>query len=52
MACIQKPDPVNNGFTNTYQSGDGVNLFTADGDGVASDGHPLVNGGKEQQIAL
>ena len=39
--------PLNNGFTNTYQSGDGVNLFTADGDGVAGgDGHPLVNGGK------
>ena len=29
------------------QSGDGVNLFTASGDGVTGgDGHPLVNGGK------
>ena len=26
--------PLNNGFTNSYQSGDGVNLFTASGDGV------------------
>lgn len=39
--------PLNNGFTNSYQSGDGVNLFTADGDGVTGgDGHVLVNGGK------
>ncbi len=39
--------PLNNGFTNSYQSGDGVNLFTADGDGVTGgDGHPLVSGGK------
>jgi hypothetical protein len=39
--------PFNNGFTNSYQSGDGVNLFTADGDGVTGgDGHPLVSGGK------
>ena len=39
--------PFNNGFTNAYQSGDGVNLFTADGDGVTGgDGHPLVSGGK------
>jgi len=38
--------PLNNGFTNAYQSGDGVNLFTAVGDGVAGGGgHPLVNGG-------
>ena len=37
----------NNGFTNAFQSGDGVNLFTADGDGVTGgDGHPLVSGGK------
>ena len=33
---------LNNGFTNSYQSGDGVNLFTASGDGVTGgDGHPL-----------
>jgi hypothetical protein len=39
--------PLNNGFSNSYQSGDGVNLFTASGDGVTGgDGHPLVNGGK------
>ena len=39
--------PFNNGFTNAYKSGDGVNLFTADGDGVTGgDGHPLVSGGK------
>ena len=39
--------PFNNGFTNAYQSGDGVNLFTADGEGVTGgDGHPLVSGGK------
>jgi len=39
--------PLNNGFTNTFQSGDGVNLFTASGDGVTGgDGHPLVDGGK------
>ena len=38
--------PLNNGFTNAYQSGDGVNLFTAVGDGVGGGGgHPLVNGG-------
>ena len=38
--------PLNNGFTNSYQSGDGVNLFTASGDGVTGgDGHPLVSGG-------
>jgi len=38
--------PLNNGFTNSFQGGDGVNLFTASGDGVTGgDGHPLVNGG-------
>ena len=38
---------LNNGFTNSFQSGDGVNLFTASGDGVTGgDGHPLVSGGK------
>jgi len=38
--------PLNNGFTNAYQSGDGVNLFTAVGDGVAGGGgHPTVGGG-------
>ena len=38
--------PLNNGFTNAYQSGDGVNLFTAVGDGVTGGGgHPQVNGG-------
>ena len=39
--------PLNNGFTNSFQSGDGVNLFTASGDGVTGgDGHPLVDGSK------
>jgi hypothetical protein len=39
--------PLNNGFTNAYQGGDGVNLFTASSDGVTGgDGHPLVSGGK------
>jgi hypothetical protein len=39
--------PLNNWFTNSYQSGDGVNLFTASSDGVTGgDGHPLVSGGK------
>jgi hypothetical protein len=39
--------PLNNGFTSSFQSGDGVNLFTASGDGVTGgDGHPLVSGGK------
>ena len=39
--------PLNNGFSNSYQSGDGVNLFTASSDGVTGgDGHPLVSGGK------
>ena len=44
---------LNNGFTNSFQSGDGVNLFTASGDGVTGgDGHPLVSGGKNNnQIA-
>ena len=38
---------LNNGFTNSFQSGDGVNLFTASGDGVTGgDGHPTVDGGK------
>ena len=40
-------NPLNNGFTNSFQSGDGVNLFTASSDGVTGgDGHPLVSGGK------
>ena len=44
---VKAAAPLNNGFTNSFQSGDGVNLFTADGDGVTGgDGHPLVNGGK------
>ena len=44
---VKSVNPLNNGFTNSYQSGDGVNLFTASGDGVTGgDGHPLVNGGK------
>ena len=39
--------PLNNGFSNAFQSGDGVNLFTTSGDGVTGgDGHPLVTGGK------
>jgi len=39
--------PLNNGFTNSFQSGDGVNLFTASSDGVTGgDGHPIVDGGK------
>jgi len=39
--------PLNNGFTNSFQSGDGVNLFSASGDGVTGgDGHLLVDGGK------
>ena len=38
--------PLNNGFTSAYQSGDGVNLFTAVGDGITGGGgHPQVNGG-------
>ena len=44
---VKAANPFNNGFTNSFQSGDGVNLFTADGDGVTGgDGHPLVSGGK------
>jgi hypothetical protein len=44
---VKSAFPLNNGFTNSFQSGDGVNLFTADGDGVTGgDGHPLVSGGK------
>ena len=38
--------PLNNGFTAAYQGGDGVNLFTAVGDGITGGGgHPLVGGG-------
>ena len=44
---VKSAFPLNNGFSNAFQSGDGVNLFTAVGDGVTGgDGHPLVNGGK------
>ena len=44
---VKSAFPLNNGFSNAFQSGDGVNLFTAVGDGVGGgDGHPLVNGGK------
>ena len=44
---VKSAFPLNNGFTNSYQSGDGVNLFTASGDGVTGgDVHPLVSGGK------
>ena len=44
---VKSAYPLNNGFTNSFQSGDGVNLFTASGDGVTGgDGHPLVSGGK------
>ena len=44
---VKAVNPLNNGFTNSYQSGDGVNLFSASGDGVTGgDGHPLVSGGK------
>ena len=43
---VKAVNPLNNGFTNSFQSGDGVNLFTASGDGVTGgDGHPLVSGG-------
>ena len=43
---VKSAFPLNNGFTNAFQGGDGVNLFTAVGDGIAGgDGHPLVNGG-------
>jgi hypothetical protein len=44
---VKAASPLNNGFTNSFQSGDGVNLFTASSDGVTGgDGHPLVSGGK------
>jgi len=44
---VKAVNPLNNGFTNSFQSGDGVNLFTASGDGVTGgDGHPRVDGGK------
>ena len=44
---VKAVNPLNNGFTNSYQTGDGVNFFTASGDGVTGgDGHPLVSGGK------
>ncbi len=43
---VKAAAPLNNGFTNAYQSGDGVNLFTAVGDGVTGGGgHPTVGGG-------
>jgi hypothetical protein len=44
---VKSASPLNNGFTNAFQSGDGVNLFTTSGDGVTGgDGHPTVGGGK------
>ena len=44
---VKAANPLTNGFTNSFQSGDGVNLFTASSDGVTGgDGHPLVSGGK------
>ena len=44
---VKGVNPLNNGFTNSYQTGDGVNFFTASGDGVTGgDGHPRVDGGK------
>ena len=44
---VKAVNPLNNGFTNSFQTGDGVNLFTASGDGVTGgDGHPRVDGGK------
>jgi hypothetical protein len=44
---VKSASPLNNGFTNAFQGGDGVNLFTASGDGVTGgDGHPTVGGGK------
>ena len=44
---VKSAYPLNNGFSNSYQTGDGVNLFTADGDGVTGGGgHVLVGGGK------
>ena len=43
---VKAANPLNNGFTNSYQTGDGVNLFTASGDGVTGGGgHPRVDGG-------
>ena len=36
--------PLINGFTNTFNSGDGVSLFSGVGDGVDA-GHPLTGGG-------
>ena len=44
---VKAVNPLNNGFTNSYQTGDGVNFFTASSDGVTGgDGHPRVDGGK------
>ena len=44
---VKAASPLNNGFTNAFQSGDGVNLFTTSVDGVTGgDGHPTVGGGK------
>ncbi len=44
---VKSASPLNNGFTNAFQGGDGVNLFTASGDGVTGgDGHPTVGGSK------
>lgn len=38
---------LNNGFTNAFQAGDGVNLFSAVGDNVTGgDGHVVVSGTK------
>ena len=43
---VKAVNPLNNGFTNSYQTGDGVNFFTASGDGLTGGGgHPLVSGG-------
>tara|TARA_R100000935_G_scaffold54504_1_gene83471 strand:+ start:500 stop:1438 length:939 start_codon:yes stop_codon:yes gene_type:complete len=43
---VKSAFPLNNGFSNSFQSGDGVNLFSAKSDGVTGgDGHLLVNGG-------
>ena len=43
---VKAGNPLNNGCTNSYQTGDGVNFFTASGDGVTGGGgHPLVSGG-------
>ena len=39
--------PLVNGFTNAYQSGDGINLFSAVGDSeTGGDGHVVVSGTK------